>query len=79
MSTQGLVQIHVAYSSDSDKWIVKKAGTQTIYGSYETKKDAVDAGRQIAKSLKGELVVHRKDGTIESRDSYGNDPYPSRG
>jgi len=77
MSTQGLVQIHVVYSNDV--WVVKKAGTQTVYGSYDTKTAAVEMGRQIAKNLKGELVVHNKNGQIESRNSYGNDPYPPRG
>jgi hypothetical protein len=26
-----------------------------------------------------ELIIQRKDGTIEERNSYGHDPFPPRG
>ncbi|WP_338587823.1 DUF2188 domain-containing protein [Paenibacillus sp. Y5S-9] len=28
---------------------------------------------------KTELIIHGKDGKIQSKDSHGNDPYPPKG
>ena len=45
---------------------------------YATKKDAVVAGRAIARLLEVEHTIHRRDGVISAKNSYGNDPYPPR-
>ncbi len=42
--------------------------------SYDTKKEAVAAGRAEAQRRGTEHVIHRKDGTLGERNSYGNDP-----
>lgn len=34
--------------------------------------------RQKSKQESSELVIHRKDGTIERKDSHGNDPCPPK-
>jgi len=57
-------------------WAVKGAGNSKVTKTFETQKDAIDFGRQIAKNQESELVIHRKDGTIRDKDSYGNDPVP---
>lgn len=57
-------------------WAVKGAGNSKVTKTFETQKDAIDFGRQIAKNQESELVIHRKDGTIRDKDSYGNDPAP---
>lgn len=41
---------------------------------YDTKAEAVDAGRAEAQRRHTEHVIHRADGSIEDRSSYGNDP-----
>ena len=33
---------------------------------------------EIAKNQNTELFVHRQDGTIRNRNSYGNDPNPPK-
>jgi len=67
--------IHVV---PSDKgWAVKKPGGQTI-SRHPTQGDAIERGRNIAKREKGELVIHRPNGRIRDRDSYGNDPFPPK-
>ena len=38
---------------------------------------AVKRGRELAIAAKTEHVIHKMDGTIAERNSYGNDP-PSR-
>lgn len=30
--------------------------------------------REVSRNQHAELVIHRKDGTIEKHDSHGNDP-----
>jgi hypothetical protein len=57
-------------------WAVKGAGNSKVTKTFETQKDAIDFGRQIAKNQESELIIHKKDGTIRDKDSYGNDPAP---
>jgi len=61
-----------------DGWQVKKEGAERASKVTETKKEAVEAGRDAAKKEQSELVIHRKDGTIQDKDSYGNDPHPPK-
>ncbi len=59
-------------------WAVKKEGSSRFTVITETKKDAVVVARQIAKNNKSELIIHGKDGEIQDKDSYGNDPNPPK-
>jgi hypothetical protein len=43
-------------------------------GSFDTKADAVEAGRGEARRRQTEHVIHNEDGSIGERHSYGNDP-----
>ena len=40
--------------------------------------EAIEAGREIAINRQAELVIHRPNGQIRDKDSYGNDPCPPR-
>lgn len=60
-------------------WDVKRSGGQRSSGHWDTKAEAVNAGRQISRNQGTELVIHGKDGKIQSSDSHGNDPFPPRG
>ena len=51
-----------------------EGGDGLALGMYDTKAEAVEAGRAEAKRRKTEHVIHRADGSIEDRDSYGRDP-----
>jgi hypothetical protein len=46
---------------------------QSLRVTYETKDDAVAGGRAEPQRCKSEHVIHRADGSIEGRNSYGND------
>jgi len=59
-----------------DKWAVKTEGASKPSSLHDTQSDAMDAGRKIAKNRHSELVIHRPDGTIRDKDSYGSDPHP---
>lgn len=62
-----------------DGWAVKKSGAAKASKTFTNQADAIKYGRTQAKKDGGELYVHRKDGTIRERDSYGNDPHPPKG
>ena len=46
---------------------------------HETKEQAIERGRELAKARKGQLIVHKADGTIETEWTYGHDPRSSKG
>lgn len=59
-------------------WAVKGEGNEKYTKIVPTQKEAIDAAREIAKNQQSELVIHKKDGTIRDKDSYGNDPFPPK-
>jgi len=70
--------IHVTPHPDGG-WQVKRGGASRASSRHNTQKDALDKARDIARKEGLELVIHRPDGRIRAKDSYGNDPYPPRG
>jgi len=40
--------------------------------------DALKIGKEIAKNQQSELTILGKDGKIQNKNSYGNDPFPTR-
>lgn len=70
---------HVVPSKAKGGWAVKKSGSVRASKSFSTKDAAVKFGRQISKSERTELYIHKKDGSIQNRNSYGKDPYPPKG
>ena len=59
-------------------WAVKGAGNERFTVITETKKEALEVAREIAKNNHSELVIHGKDGRIQDKDSYGKDPFPPK-
>lgn len=59
-------------------WGVKGAGNSRFTVITTTKTEAEKIAREIAKKQGSEIIIHRKDGKIQDRDSYGNDPYPPK-
>lgn len=69
---------HITHK-DGD-WRVKKEGGQRAAKTFDNKADAVDFGREIAKKQElGQVIIHKKDGTIQTEYTYGKDPYPPKG
>ncbi len=62
-----------------DDWAVRGAGNSKVTSIHPTQAAAIEAGRPIAEHQKSELVIHRPDGRIRDKDSYGNDPFPPKG
>ena len=65
---------HVVPSSSG--WAVKKSGSERASKTFGTKDKAINYGRVLSKNEKTELYIHKKNGMIQNKDSYGNDPNP---
>ena len=70
--------IHVTPRSTKG-WQGKVEGARRASCTAPTKKQAVALARELSKAHGGELIIHKLDGTIQARDSHGNDPYPPKG
>jgi hypothetical protein len=68
-------QQHVVPNRDGG-WAVRRSGASRASRVFPTQRDAVHYAREIARKEGAELYVHRGDGTIRDRDSYGVDPMP---
>ena len=75
----GNTDTHRVLPDPNGGWVVKRDGNQRSSGHFDTKQEAIDAGRKISRSQGTELVIHTLDGKIASRDSHGNDPHPPKG
>lgn len=62
-----------------DDWAVRGAGNEKVTSIHPTQADAERAAREIAINQRSEVVIHRPDGRIRDKNSYGNDPYPPEG
>ena len=60
-------------------WAVRGAGNSKVTETFDTQREAIDRARDIAINQGSELFVHRENGQIRERNSYGNDPYPPKG
>jgi uncharacterized protein DUF2188 len=64
--------LHVVPGPDGG-WNVKKGGALRASKHFETKKDAESWGLKISRQEGSVLVIHKRDGTIERKDSFGSD------
>lgn len=60
-------------------WQVKCAGNSKATVRTNTQSEAIKIARDIAINQKSEVVIHRTNGQIRDKNSYGNDPFPPRG
>ncbi|WP_422445578.1 DUF2188 domain-containing protein [Thermoanaerobacterium sp. DL9XJH110] len=60
-------------------WAVRGVGNQKVTSIHRTQEEAIQAARSIAINQQSELIIHRPNGQIRERNSYGNDPYPPKG
>ena|SRR5215203_5542516 len=69
--------VHVVPSVDGG-WSVKKEGADRASKRFPTQDAAESWGRMQSIKEQSALVIHRRDGTIAQKNSYGNDPHPPR-
>lgn len=59
-------------------WAVKTAGASRAAKITSTQREAIAKGTEMARNKRTELIIHREDGRIRSKDSYGKDPLPPK-
>jgi uncharacterized protein YdaT len=60
------------------RWGVRGEGNERVTSIHDTQGEAINRARGIAQRERSEVVIHRPDGRIRDKDSYGRDPYPPR-
>lgn len=70
----GKQNIHVV--PHDGEWAKRRAGSSRVSSVYKTQQAAINDAVSSAKKDGVEVVIHRADGRIRDKDSYGNDPHP---
>lgn len=67
-------QIHIVPNSDRGGWDAKRANAERASKHFDTKQEAMNWSRELAKKEGLEMIPHLKTGQIQNPNSYGNDP-----
>lgn len=65
--------IHVTQRPDGS-WAATREGADRASAVAPTKVELLDRAREIGQNSNAEVIVHGRDGVIQTRWSYGNDP-----
>lgn len=60
------------------KQAVRGEKNEKVTSTHDTQAQAIQRAKEIAINQHSEVVIHRPDGTIRDKDSYGNDPCPPK-
>lgn len=63
---------------EDGKWGVHGECSKKDSNVFDNKVDAIARAKEIAKNKEGELIIQKRNGKIQSKDSYGNDPCPPK-
>ncbi|KRC63972.1 hypothetical protein ASE12_03875 [Aeromicrobium sp. Root236] len=69
-----MAQGNVETYFEGTEWHCRVQGDRQPFHTSDTKERAIEAGRDEARARKVEHIIKDRDGTIESKHSYGNDP-----
>ena len=64
---------------NGDSWGVRGEGNERLTRSFDTQREAITHGRDIARNQGSELRIQGQNGQFREAWSYGNDPYPPKG
>ena len=74
----GRTKYHI--SPDGDRWKIQREGAQKPAKTFDNKSDAVDFGRGTAKNQEpSQLIIHKKDGPIQTEHTYKKNPFAPQG
>lgn len=79
MTNKGPETHHVVPNKDRGGWDVRRGGAERASGHYDTKREAIDSGRDMSRNQHTEFRIHNQNGRIASSDSHGNDQCPPKG
>ena len=69
---------HVIYHPDGG-WSVKKGGAVRATRRFKTRKEAISYAVKVSRKQGAELYIHRADGLVGEKYSYGPTSHPPRG
>lgn len=61
------------------RWAVRKAGAVRVTRHFDTRQEALEAARRIARNQGSDVYIFGRDGRIRGRDSHGDAPLPPGG
>lgn len=61
------------------QWAVRGEKNERVTKVVETQAEAIEIARRIAINQQSEVVIHRPNGKIRDKNSYGNDDFPPEG
>jgi hypothetical protein len=71
---------HTTYNGDKGQWENKVEGGKRPSSVHETKDQAVERVRELAKAQPlGQAKIHKMDGTFQTEWTYGKDPESTKG
>lgn len=59
-------------------WVNKEVGSGKVISEHRKKEPAVDRGASEARRRETEHTIHKVNGQIGEKNSYGNDPNPPK-
>lgn len=65
-------------SRPGGRWSVKKSGEGRASRSFDSQSDAISFARSVAQNTCGEMIIHKRDGRIREKNSYGKDSCPPK-
>lgn len=72
--------VHVTHDNKQGGWNVNQEGVSKPIKHLDTKAEAVDFGKNVAKSADlGQIKIHGKDNLIQTEYTYGKDPRKTKG
>jgi hypothetical protein len=76
MSKKHEGDVHTVPNKEGAGWVNKVNGE--VVSHHHTKENAVDKGASIARGNQSEHFIHKMNGVISEKNSYGNDPHPPK-
>lgn len=64
----------------SGRWVVRLTGSDRAEGAFRTQREATGYAKTRARHVRTteevEIVIHKRDGRISSKDTYGSESKP---
>lgn len=64
---------------NGERWGVRGEGNSRLTQTFDTQREAIAFGRDIARNQEAELRIQGRDARFREAWSYGNDPFPPKG
>jgi hypothetical protein len=65
--------------SHGEGWAVTEEGASQPFAVFKTQSEAWERAKSIARKERSEALLHGKNGSIRTRNTYGYDPHRARG